>query len=92
MVKAGIVGWLLFMWLSVAFLRRGFLLWGSVSDPYLRATVLGFTLTFAGAMVAAIVAPVFMQWFWTPVIGLMMGVNEAVLSGSESDATSLRIL
>jgi len=41
--------------------------------------VLGFPLVYVAIMIAALLNPVFTQAYWTPLIGIMMGMNEAVL-------------
>jgi hypothetical protein len=35
-------------------------------------------LTYLGVIVGSIVNPMFMQWYWTPIIGIMMGTNEVI--------------
>ena len=79
LLKSGLLGYLCLVWLSLAFLIRGFKYWRRIPNSQMRGIVLGFTLTYLGVLIGAIVAPMFMQWFWTPVIGLMMGVNEVIL-------------
>jgi hypothetical protein len=81
MIKSGLLGYLCLVWLSLASLLRGFRYWRLVPDSQMRGSVLGFTLTYLGVLFAAVINPIFMQWFWTPVIGLMMGINEVVLKG-----------
>jgi hypothetical protein len=77
--KIGLLGYFCFVWVSAVFVIRGLKYWRGVADPELRAIVLGFTLTYVGVLVGSIVNPMFMQWYWTPVIGTMWGVNESVL-------------
>lgn len=79
LLKSGLLGYLCLLWLSLAFLLRGFKYWRRIPDPQMRGAVLGFTLTYIGVLVGAVVNPMFMQWFWTPVLGIMMGINEVVL-------------
>jgi len=79
LMTTGLVGYLSFLWLSLAFLKRGFQYWHQVADPLLRATVLAFTLTYLGLFFISVVSSIFMDWFWMPVIGLMMGVNEVII-------------
>lgn len=92
LMKAGLAGYLGLAWLSIAFLVRGFRRWRSIPDPELRGAVLGFTLSYLGVLVGSLVAPMFMQWFWTTVIGLMMGINEAILVGTEREAGAQPLL
>jgi hypothetical protein len=79
LVNSGLLGYLCLMWLSLAFLIRGFRYWRCISASQVRGVVLGFTLAYLGALIGAVVNSTFTQWFWTPVIGIMMGVNEVAL-------------
>lgn len=76
LVKSGLLGYLCLMWLSLAFLVRGFKYWRRIPESHMRGTVLGFTLVYLTVLIASVTSPMFMEWHWTPVIGLMMGVNE----------------
>lgn len=82
MMKSGLLGYLSLMWLSLNFLLRGFKCWQLIPDVRMKGTVLGFTLTYLGMLLIAVVDPVLMTWSWTPVIGLMVGLNEAILRDS----------
>ncbi len=79
-LKAGLLGYLSLLWLSLLFLSRGFKCWRRVTDPWRRSVVLGFTLAYFGALAGSWVNPIFAQWYWAPVIGIMAGVNELVLA------------
>ena len=79
MLKTGLIGYLFFVWLSITFIFRGFKYWRYSSNSEYRGIVLGFTVTYLVVLIGAIVNPMLMQWFWTPVIGIMMGVNEVIL-------------
>jgi hypothetical protein len=78
LVKTGALGYVSLLWVSLLFLIRGFRNWRRVSSPEMRATVLAFTLTYASLIVAAFVNATFVNYFWTPILGIMMGVNEAI--------------
>jgi hypothetical protein len=79
MMKTSLLGYFCFMWLSIAFLIRSFRYWRLVLDPRMSMCVLGFALTYLGVLIGAVVRPMFFQWYWTPLIGLMMGFNETVI-------------
>ena len=79
LLQSGLLGYLSFLWLSLTFLIRGLRHWRTVTDARLRGSVLGFTLVYLGVLIAAAVNSTFMQWRWTPVIGIIMGINEVVL-------------
>jgi hypothetical protein len=78
-LQSGLLGYLSLMWLSLAFLFRGFRYWRNVTDNRLKSVVLGFTLVYVVVIISATVNSTFMQWNWTPVIGLFMGINEIIL-------------
>jgi len=79
LMKSGLVGYGCLVWLLGAFLARAFKHWPRISDPELRGAVLSFAITTVGVLIAAIVNPILMQSFWTPVIGLMMGLSERAI-------------
>jgi len=79
LLRTGVLGYLFLMWLSITFLTRGFKYWRFISDHQMKGTVLGFTLVYLGLLIAAVVNCIFASWSWTPVIGIMMGVNEVAL-------------
>jgi hypothetical protein len=80
MLQSGLIGYLSFMWLSLAFLIRGFKYWRSIIEDRLRGVVLGFTLAYLAILIAAVVNSTFMQWYWAPVLGIMMGTNEVIIA------------
>lgn len=80
LVKTGLIGYGAFFVISVMFVIRGLLRFRYAPSDFLRGTMLGFSLVYMGVMIGAIVNPMFMQWYWTPVIGMMMGVNEAIIN------------
>jgi O-antigen ligase len=79
LLQSGLLGYLSLMWLSVVFLMRGFRYWRSIPDDRMRGVVLGFTLVYLAVLIAAVTNSSFMQWRWTPVIGIIMGINEVIL-------------
>ena len=79
LLQSGLLGYLSLMWLSLAFLIRGFRYWRSIVNNRMRGVVLGFTLVYLVVLIAAVVNSTFMQWYWTPVIGIIMGINEVIL-------------
>lgn len=81
LLQSGLFGYLSFIWLSLAFLMRGFKHWQSIANDRMRGVVLGFTLVYLAVIIAAMVNYTLMQWHWMPVIGIMMGFNEVVYKG-----------
>jgi hypothetical protein len=86
-LDTGLLGYLAFLWLSLAFLVRGFAHWKGVVDRRLRGVVLGFTLVYLAVFIAAVVNSTFVQWSWTPVIGIIMGINEVILKDAAGQNT-----
>jgi hypothetical protein len=82
MLKSGFTGYLCFLWLSGLFLWRGFSSWRRLVIPWQRATVLGFAFTHVAVLLGSIVNPMLMQWYWIPLIGLMLAVNELLIQGA----------
>jgi O-antigen ligase len=79
LLKGGALSYLCLMILSGIFLYRGFKYWQLIEDEEMRGWVLGCTLVYCGILVGAIFNPIYNQWYWTPLIGIMLGVNEAVI-------------
>ena len=74
----GLAGFVPLLWFSLLFLIRGYRRWALIRDPTWQAVALGLTLAYIPLLVAGIAAPVFMDWFWTPVVGVVLGVNEVI--------------
>jgi O-antigen ligase len=87
LLQSGLLGYLSLMWLSLAFLIRGFKFWRRVASDRMRGVVLGFTLVYLAVLIAAAVNSPFMQWRWTPVIGTIMGINEVILRKVRQEAS-----
>jgi O-antigen ligase len=79
LLHSGLLGYLGFTWLSLAFLLRGFRNWRKIPNARMRAVVLGFTLVYLAVLIAAGANSVFAHWSWVPVLGIMMGMNEVIL-------------
>lgn len=79
LIQSGLLGYVCLMWLSMTFLIRGFRYWRGIPNNWMRGVFLGYTLIYLVVMVAAVVNSTFMQWAWTPVIGIIMGTNEVIL-------------
>jgi O-antigen ligase len=87
LLQSGLIGYLSLMWLSLAFLVRGFRYWRSIVDDQMRGVALGFTLVYLAVLIGALVNPTFMPWNWTPVIGIIMGINEVILRKARQEAS-----
>lgn len=89
LLDTGLFGYVAFMGLSLAFLVRGFKYWRSVADSRMRGVVLGFALVYLAVLIAAIVNSTFVQWYWTPVFGIVMGINEVILIRYRQEESTL---
>ncbi len=78
MLKTGLLGYLLLVLAFLLFLKHSLSNWKRIQDPYLRAIVLAFAVTLVGLLPATIVNPIFSENYWTPLLGIMMGVNEVL--------------
>ncbi|MFO7322984.1 MAG: O-antigen ligase family protein [Chloroflexota bacterium] len=76
MMSSGVFGYFSFMALSLLFIFRGLRGWRKLADRRQQGIVLGTALTYIGVIIGSIVNPMFMQWHWAPMIGLMMAINE----------------
>ncbi|MFX0195703.1 MAG: O-antigen ligase family protein [Candidatus Hodarchaeota archaeon] len=74
----GLPGLLLFLWMSALFISRGFKIWKKPDDPFLRAMIIGFSLSYFGMMISNMVAPFFVQSWRLAIFGTIMGVNEVI--------------
>ena len=77
-LQSGLLGYLCLLWVLSIFIYRGINYWKLILEAKLRAVVLGFALVNFSLMFSAIVAPIYMDRFWTPVIGFMLGVNDVI--------------
>ena len=85
LLDLGVLGFIPFVWFSGLYLVRGYRLWHTIQDQALMSVALGFCLSYVTILIASTASPVFMAWFWTPVLGVMLGVNEVIykLDGME---------
>ena len=77
-LKTGIIGYLFFIWFLFLFLQRSLKYWRQIPDPFQRAIVLGFAVSVIGILPAIIVNPIFAELYWTPLLGIMIGINEVI--------------
>lgn len=87
-VMAGMAGLVPLLWLSVVFVRRCLSHRTAVDDGHGGGILAGFAASYVGLMAAAVVNPIFMQWFSIIVVALMMGVAEALINTQEKEAVA----
>lgn len=78
LLQSGFLGYLFLMWVSSLYLTRGFKYWRGLTDDRMKAVVLGSVLVYVAIIIAAYANSTFMQWRWTPLLGIMFGVNEVI--------------
>lgn len=87
-VMAGMAGLGSLLWLSVVFVHRCLRYRTMVEDGHGGGVLAGFAVSYVGLMAAAVVNPIFMQWFSIIVVALMMGVAEALINTQEKEAVA----
>lgn len=75
----GVIGFVPFLGFSIVFLLRGFYYGHRLPDPILKGWVLGLTLSYVTLAIASISGPEFMSDHTTPVVGMMLGINEVAI-------------
>jgi hypothetical protein len=83
---SGLLGVSAFLWLCITFIVRGLRMWRKMDGEFMKAVVAGFTVSCAGMMAAAVVNPLFMQRYSIVVLGIMMGVTEAIININKAEA------
>lgn len=78
MLQSGLLGYLSLVWLSGLFLVRGIGFWRTLVHEYMKAVVLGNLLVYLAILIAAVANSTFTQWRWTPLLGIIFGVNEVI--------------
>ncbi len=80
-VKSGVLGYISYLLFAFIALARGYKFWRIVPIQF-QAVFIGFTLAYLGILIGSIVSPMIVTAWWTPVIGVMIGINEVVLAKS----------
>jgi len=78
-LKTGFIGYGLLIWLLLLGIKRGLQNWRQVEDPLQKGVILAFPAMIIGILAMAVVNPVFSAFDWTPVIAIMLGVNEVII-------------
>jgi O-antigen ligase len=79
LLKSGIFGYVGLLWFLLGVLVRGLRHWRRIPEPYTSGIVLAFALTSLGVLIVSLVEPYVMTSGWTPVIGVIAGINEVAL-------------
>ncbi|MCD4753649.1 MAG: hypothetical protein K8R40_11305 [Anaerolineaceae bacterium] len=87
-MKTGLVGWFFFLTFLITYIVDGFKKWRSINDIHLQSIFLGSTLAGLSILLASILHPIIMTIFWTPLIGIMIGINSVILNLNPSAETT----
>ena len=79
MVKSGLLDYLCFIWLAAMFLYRSITRWRDISDPVLQTIVVGLALSFLALFLGSVIEPMIVEWDCTALLGIMVGINEAII-------------
>jgi len=90
LIDMGIVGFLPFLWFSIAHLVIGFFAWYRLQDPILKGLVIGFTLSYLVLLLANTSSPQVLKPHIVPLFGILLGINQvAVKLGQQSTPSTI---
>jgi hypothetical protein len=78
-LKTGLIGYILLMWMILHFLKRSFQHRQRILDPFYSGIVLSFAVVIAGLLVSALFNPIFRDINWVLIIGVMLGMGEVII-------------
>jgi O-antigen ligase len=90
LLQTGVLGYLSWLILAVVSVFRGFKYSKHIRDTQLRAWCLGFVLTWVCVILTSVVEPMIIDASWTPLIGIMLGINEVILRWSSENVQLAR--
>lgn len=79
MLKTGLIGYSFFMWTLLLFIKRSIQNWKRIPDISQKGFVLSFGVTIFGMLFISIFNPIFRDWYWAPITGVMLGVGEVII-------------
>ena len=77
-MKAGLLSWISLITYLVMVIVDGFKKWQRVEDPDKQSLALGFTLVAVSIILASILHPIIITFFWTPLLGIIFAVNHLI--------------
>jgi len=78
-VKTGLPGWFFALSFLITFIVQGFKNWRKILDVRFQSIYLGFTLVGLSVLLASILHPIIITIFWTPLLGISLGINPVLL-------------
>jgi hypothetical protein len=91
LLKGGLLAYIGLMAFSIGVVHRGLKGWRRLEDPSMRGIAAACALVFVGMLIVSIVEPYIMTPSWTPVLGVVAGINEAGLEIAMQGRPSVRI-
>ena len=79
-MKTGVIGFVLIMLVFIIPIVQGLKNWRKINDPLLQSVFLGTTLLLIGLMIGTNIHPLIITTFWTPLLGIFMGLNQSILN------------
>lgn len=91
LVQGGLISYLCFLWLSYVFIKRSIKLIRHIEFGF-KPYALGFLIIYIVNLIGAFVNPVYFQWYWTPLFGIILGLNETfyIMSDQSEFADKVR--
>lgn len=82
MLKIGVFGYLGLLIFLLGVVIRGLRNWRRIPNTYMSGIVLAFALTAIAVLIVSNVEPYVMTPSWTPLIGIIAGINEVILKNA----------
>ncbi len=79
LVDFGIMGFLPFLWFSIAHLAMGVRSWYTLRDPVLRGLVAGLTASYVGLLISNLVAPRFLTIHGSLLVSIILGMSQVAI-------------
>lgn len=79
LINVGIVGFIPFLWFSIAHVVKGLSSWFKLHDPILKGIVIGFALSYVAIVSSSVTSPRWIETAFTPLIGVILGINQVAI-------------
>jgi hypothetical protein len=90
-LKGGFGSYITLLLMYWVFLTRGIRYWRRVPERWLGTVMLAFSLSSISLLLSAIVDPLLVDLSWTPIAGIMFGVNEYLVYSVKSAERAARL-
>lgn len=79
LINVGIVGFIPFLWFSIAHVVKALSSWSKLHDPILKGIVIGFALSYVAIVSSSVTSPRWIETAFTPLIGVVLGINQVAI-------------